>query len=184
MVWICKARELVLSLACSPAFPLSTLILVIQHLIRGTMLGFHSWGPSPKSPSTACVAVGDVFIACLGVCSFFTVSLPSAGSLLGASFGLLIYTLVASCPILEWFPRCWRGKGRLTQDDKPFVVLINDQISISVQSKWNKFYLELDANWIDLLLCGRQRKKRKENKAKTNPCWSHLHNHQAFFLLW
>lgn len=69
MVWICKARELVLSLACSPAFPHSTLILVIQHLIRGTMLGFHSWGPSPKSPSTACVAVGDIFIACLGVCS-------------------------------------------------------------------------------------------------------------------
>lgn len=65
------------------------------------MLGLHSWGPSLKSPSTACVAVGDVFIACLGVCSFFTVSLPSAGSLLGASFGLLIYTLVASCPILE-----------------------------------------------------------------------------------
>lgn len=98
-MWICKARELVLSLACS-AFPHSTLILVIQHLIRGTMLGFHSWRPSPKSLSTACVAVGD---DCLPwrLLSFLTVSLPSAGSLLGGSFGLLIYTLVASCPILE-----------------------------------------------------------------------------------
>lgn len=151
---------------------------------------FVCWGPSPKSPSIACVAVGDI-VTCLpwSLLSCFTVPLPSPGRVLGGSFGLLIYTLLASCPSLEWFPCYGRGNGRLRQNDKPFIVLMNDQISISVQSKWNKFYLELDANWIDLLLCGRQRKrkrkkkKRKENKAKTNPCWPHLHNHQAFSLL-
>lgn len=63
-----------------------------------------------------------------------------------------------------------KGKGRLRQNDKPFIVLINEQISVSVQSKWNKFYLELDANWIDLLLCGRQREKKgKKTKLKQIP---------------
>ena len=118
---------------------------------RFSCVVFVCWGPSPKSPSIACVAVGDI-VTCLpwSLLSCFTVPLPSPGRVLGGSFGLLIYTLLASCPSLEWFPCYGRGNGRLRQNDKPFIVLMNDQISISV-TVWQ---------------AEKKKKKKKEKKRK------------------
>lgn len=126
----------------SPAFlPSRACLIYLTFDPEGQTVLFCFTRTYPKSPSTACL-IGGEFLICLHLCSFWHRWLLAA-SFLPAFVSKFIQMLFASFLIWKRLPGSWRGKGgsstRLSfvlrgENDMPFIVQINDQISTSVQS--------------------------------------------------